>query len=472
MRIPELSDVSSTIRLPPMRDVAISERLGRLIDHPSFQRLRHVRQLGPLHLIYPGATHTRFEHSLGVYGLSVDYLRALLRDPQGSSLTEADIVVCFLAALLHDIGHYPFAHSLEATHIGGLNPPRHEALAEALVLGRLTEWCPAGTPTLAQEIERGFGVPVEDVLQAIRCKPQTHARPERRLVATVVSSGMDADKADYLERDALHMGLPFGAQHDRQRLLSALMIHPEGDRIALAQRGRTAAESFVFARYAMFSEGYWHHTARSVASMVEAAMRDLHGQGVLQGAAFQDLLLRLDDDRLLEHLCAKAKDGSAASALLGGLTRGQRRLYKRVLTLSLAYDDVALQTAYDRVFYLNAVQLDALRAALRVVVQRAAGRRLAPWELLVDTPPRDKDHVEDIDLVSSRGTVQALSRSSQIVRGVASDFVKVVKKIRVFVAPEVRASLGDSAAQERLRVALVDAILAFSADEDPQPRLL
>lgn len=472
MRIPELSELSSTVRLPPMRDVVVSERVARLIDHPAFQRLRLVRQLGPLHWIYPGATHTRFEHSLGVYGLSLEYLRALLRDPQASSLTEADICVGFLAALLHDIGHYPFAHSLEATHVGGIDPPRHEELAEAFVMGRVPAWQGGGTRTLAQDIEHGFGVPVEDVLQAIRWKPRAHARPERRLVATVVSSGMDADKADYLERDALHMGLPFGAQHDRQRLLSALMIHPEGDRIALAQRGRTAAESFVFARYAMFSEGYWHHTARAVASMVEEAMRDLRAQGVVQGEAFQDLLLQLDDDRLLEHLCGRAHEGSAAAALLRGLTRGQRRLYKRVLTLSLAYDDVPLQTAYDRVFYLDAAQVAMLREVLRGVVERHVGRRLQPWELLIDTPPRDKDHVEDIDLVSSRGSVQALSQSSQIVRGVASDFVKVVKKIRVFVAPDVRETLVERGTQEALRRALVEAILAFSPDDDAQTRLL
>src|SRR5690554_4182049 len=136
MTIAEFRGESGSIRLPPRRDVPLSARIVEVIDHPVFQRLRRVRQLGPLALIYPGATHHRFEHSVGVYGLAIEYLQALLRDPLAKSLTEADLLTCLLGALLHDLGHYPFAHSLEASHVGDLKPPRHEVLASELLYGR------------------------------------------------------------------------------------------------------------------------------------------------------------------------------------------------------------------------------------------------------------------------------------------------------------------------------------------------
>lgn len=441
------------------------------MDHPHFQRMRRVRQLGPLHLIYPGATHTRFEHSLGVYGNALDYLRVLLADPNvAQSMTEADLVVGFLGPLLHDIGHYPFAHSLEAAHVEGLNPPRHEALAEALIFGRLPGSSSAG-PSIAQAIEAGFGVNAEEVVQLIREKADRHPAPMRALVATILSSAMDADKADYLERDAHHMGLSIGAGFDRHRFLRALVAHPNGRSIALQSRGRMVAESFIFARYAMFSEGYWHHTARAVASMVEAALRDFREHSALTDEALTSWLITMEDEPFLERIVEHSPEGSDAWALLSRLTRGNRRIHKRILTLSLSYDDVAIQAAYEKVYGMSAVDRVALCARLRETVSRRVGRALGGWELLIDTPPRDKDRMEDVAIVDGLGRVTPLSRSSQVVRGIAGDFSRVVKKIRVYVSEDVRASLRASGTEWALREELLEVIYRFSTSDEGQPSL-
>lgn len=469
MKIQELTDSYATLRLPPARDVAMSRRVASIVDHPHFQRLRRVRQLGPIQLVYPGATHTRFEHSIGVYGNVLDYLRALLADPNvAQSMSEADIVVAFLAGLLHDIGHYPFAHSLEATHVGGLHPPRHEDLAEHLIFGTLPG---SKGPSIATEIERGFGVDAAEVVALIRQKPEQHPAPMRALVATIISSAIDADKADYLERDAHHMGLPYGALQDRGRMLRALVAHPDGRRIALRNHGRMAAESFLFARYALFSEGYWHHTARAVASMVEAALRDYLQQSQLEGQELTPMLVHLDDERFLETIAERAQEGSAAHALLSALTSDRRALHKRLLTLSRAYDDVAIRSAYEKVYALDAAGLEQLRQLLAEVVGQRLGRSLAPWELLIDTPPRDKDRMEDVDIVDSRGAVSSLAQGSQVVRGIAGDFAKVVKKIRVFVAPDIRNSLRVQGLDAETQAAALDAIMRFDASAAEQPSL-
>lgn len=465
----EFSSGVTSVRLPPRRDVPLSGRITDVIDHPVFQRLRRVRQLGPLSLIYPGATHSRFEHSIGVYGVAIEYLRALMRDPLAASLTAADIQVCLLAALLHDLGHYPYAHNLEASHTGGVEMPRHEELAADLIYGRLQVADGVGE-TLASLIERRFDVSADEVIGLIAAPASSHHRPERRLVASVISSGIDADKSDYLERDAHHMGLPFGEQFDRQRMLSTLVVHPHEDRIALTMSGRMAAESFVFARYAMFSEAYWHHTARAVAAMVEEALRDVYRQTPWEHDAFVETIIQQDDEQFLNAMRERARPHGAADALLSALTGGHRRMYKRILTLTLAYSDPSLRTAYDRIYVLDREQLDRLRRKLCVVIETVIGRSVKPWELLIDTPPRDKDHVEPIDVVRD-GIIEPLADRSQVVRGIASDFVKVVKKIRVFVSPEIRDAIDDQVPRRMLERRLVEAILDFRVETTPQQQL-
>lgn len=464
----EFSSGLDAVRLPPRRDVWLTPRILSVIDHPVFQRLRRVKQLGPLSLIYPGATHTRFEHSIGVYGVALDYLRALSRDPLSRSLTDADIQVCLLGALLHDLGHYPYAHNLEASHIGDTQMPRHEELAADLIFGRLQVG--RASRSLASVIEDQFDVTADEVVGLIATPASSHHRPERRLVASILSSGIDADKSDYLERDAYHMGLPFGEQFDRQRMLSTLVIHPNEDRIALTMSGRMAAETFVFARYAMFSEGYWHHTARAVAAMVEEALRDVRRHRTWDQDVLVQRILQQDDDEFLNAMCAEAPKQGAGYALLSALTDGQRRLYKRILTLTLAYSDPSLRTAYDRIYVLDRRNLDLMRQEMCRVIETIVGRSMQSWELLIDTPPRDKDHVEPIDVVRD-GVIEPLAQRSQIVRGIANDFVKVVKKIRVFVSPEIRAAVDAQVPRRMLERRLIETILDFNVSAEPQQQL-
>ena len=463
-----------SIRLPELRHVPVSERIAAIIDHPAMQRLRRVRQLGPTHLVYPGAVHTRFEHVIGVFDLARHYLVALDRDPLVSaSLTEADINVCLLACLLHDIGHYPFAHSLEALHHKGQETARHEDIGARILRGQVPTLC--GDSSLGGLIEQHFGVDVEEVCALMTQKPGSHERPERRLVATILSSGIDADKADYLERDSLHMGVSYGRHHDRARFLESLCASPEGDRIALTSKGKTAAETFVFCRYTMFSEAYWHHTVRAVSAMVERALADMQERDAMAPAALETLLLAHDDDGLLHLLRDRAPRESATAALLGALTAGRRSLHKRVLTLSRVAADLRLPAAYERVYGLRWPELDVLERLLLERVEREVGAVLPRHALLVDTPPRDKDRTETVQVVYEDGGQRRaywLEEQSRVVQGIATDFVKVVKKIRIFIAADARDAIAARGRLPALREVLLDTILNFSPEQALQPRLI
>lgn len=469
----ELLASHATIRIPELRNVAVTERLVAIIDHPAFQRLRSVRQLGPTHLVYPGAVHTRFEHSLGAYDMGRQYLASLLRDPNvAASLTEDDITVCLLGCLLHDLGHYPFAHSLEAIHRKGGDTPRHEDLSGSIIRNSVAPRTKG--PSIASIIEKQFGLDPAEVISLIKHKPIHHARPERRLVATILSSGIDADKADYLERDAIHMGVGYGRNIDHARLIGSLCASPSGDSIAISDKGRVAAEILVFCRYTMFSEAYWHHTVRSASAMMERALADFLHRDNPSREDLTSILLARSDDAFIQWLVDHSPAHSATHQLLGAMSGGSRALYKRILTLSRIKEGREEQTAYERIYHLTPDQLDDLEIRLRSTLSRLLGKKVGANALIIDTPPRDKDRIESV-LVVSHGATQTtatpLDQLSRVVQGIGTDFIKVVKKIRIFVAPELRAQLFEKCPPETVRAELLETILNYSPTESAQQRL-
>jgi HD superfamily phosphohydrolase len=458
---PELSAPGDAVvvRLPPAQNVPLTPRVLAVVDHPAFQRLRRVRQLGPTSLVYPGAVHTRFEHSLGVYHKATQYLHQLLRVPAfADRVTPGDLLTLLAAALLHDLGHYPMAHSLEALHHKGDDTPRHEDLGARLLLGELDPW--RGERPIADILEGSWGVDPARVV-ALLTRPRAALSDTDALLASVISGGIDADKMDYLERDSLHMGVPYGRSYDPARLLDSLTVESSGRAIAITAKGKIPAEIFLFARYTMFSEAYWHHTVRSVSAMVEAALSDLQAQGALgpRDALAADLLARSDDE-VLAWLAALSAPGTVAARLLGGITAQRRVLYKRVLTVSRLFEDEPEDTgAWARLMALDSHGLRATTATMRASLADALGLRLGPGELILDTPPRDKDRLEDVEVVFpalAGHRRRRLTEVSGVVQAISQDFLRVVKKIRVFVSPEWAAPL--RAHQPRVEAALLAAI--------------
>ena len=141
--IPELDGGGlKLLRIPAEMDVPVTPRVLQVLDTPAMQRLRRISQLGLVSHVYPGAVHTRFEHSLGVYRLACLALRHLLGSDAGLAerLTADEIKIFLLAALLHDVGHWPFCHAIEDLRLAEF--PRHEELARSLI-------CDSNVPLLA-----------------------------------------------------------------------------------------------------------------------------------------------------------------------------------------------------------------------------------------------------------------------------------------------------------------------------------
>ncbi len=302
------------VRIPPELDVPLTPRVRQLIDTAEFRRLARISQLGLVSLVYPAAIHTRFEHSLGVYRLALLYLRQLAHDERFAEAIRPDDAEVFLvAALLHDLGHWPFCHPIEDIRLPSVPQPR--AVRQQLPAGR-RDRRRAAARLGHQSARRGRAV-----------EREAPRRQAARSCASMLSGPIDIDKMDYLFRDSLHAGVPYGRHFDQQRLLGSLCLNEAGDGLAITDKGKTAAELMVFARYVMFSEVYWHHGVRAATAMLQRAFYLLHGSLDL------DALFRMTEGPLIDELERAAGSGPAGE-LLDGLFGPTRRLYKRLAQYS------------------------------------------------------------------------------------------------------------------------------------------
>ncbi len=438
--IPELAagtSPSGSIRIPDGRSVPMTQRLIRLVDHPAFQRLRRVRMLGPSYFVYPGAMHSRFEHALGVYDYTRQFLVHLLSDPtMADGLDEEDILTILCAGLLHDLGHYPFAHSLEALHLKGQDTPRHEEVGGRIILGHLEAL--RGQRSIATLLSDDWGVDPRRVIALCTGETSAFQSPNDPLLHSIISGTIDADKMDYLERDSHHMGVPYGRTFDRERLLSSLTLNGDATAIAIDAKGKVPAEMFVFARYTMFSEVYWHHTVRAASAMVENALAVFQSRANIDRDDLLASLLTHDDESFLRWLYQTSPSRSATRYLLRGLQPGARHLYKRIATYSPVYVETHKQEAYERIYALERASLFDLTSRLTARLGSETGQPLHPADLIIDIPPRDKDKLETIQVHYPEVSGQRfypLHELSRVVAGIQDDFITVVKKIRIFAHP-------------------------------------
>lgn len=402
------------VRIPPGVDVPITPRVRQLIDSPEFRRLAHISQLGLVSLVYPAANHTRQEHSFGVYRTAIEYLQSLATDERfASTIRPEDAEVFLVAALLHDVGHWPFCHPIEDICLP--QTPDHELFANSFLL----------EGELADTLRDDWGIKPRDVVSLLSGKPTDR---RGKILQSLLSGPIDVDKADYLVRDSLHAGVPYGQNFDRARLIRSLCLNEAGDGMAITEKGKTAAEMMVFARYVMFSEVYWHHTVRSATAMMQRAFYLVHGNIDL------DTLFRQTEAAFVASLTESAGNGPAAE-LLDGLFGPTRRLYKRLTQYSL-FESPEL---YRRVARQPYPWLVRCAEELAAGMSRALSRVVAPHEVLFDAPPTKLEVEFDIEVRDTHsGVYHRLGEISPMVRTLAREqFDDYVKRVRIFVHPRL-----------------------------------
>jgi hypothetical protein len=421
------------VRIPPEVDVPLTPRVRQLIDTADFRRLARVSQLGLVSLVYPAAIHTRFEHCLGVYRLALLYLQQLAHDERfAKTIRTEDAELFCVSALLHDLGHWPFCHPIEDIHLPSV--PSHEMFANSFLL----------EGEIADVLRHDWSVNPRDVVALLSEKPRDTTS---RILSSMLSGPIDIDKMDYLYRDSLHAGVPYGRHFDQQRLLGSLCLNEAGDGLAITVKGKTAAELMVFARYVMFSEVYWHHGVRSATAMLQRAFYLLHGMLDL------DALFRMTEAEAIEELRRVAggtgiasgtravggNGGTAAGELLDGLFGPTRRLYKRLAQ----YSFLEHREFYERLARRPYPWLAACAERFAAILSTSLGRVVAPHEVLFDAPPVTREVQFDVDIhFPKENCYRPLGEVSPVIRTLATEqFDDYVKRVRIFAHPRVAADL-------------------------------
>jgi HD superfamily phosphohydrolase len=439
-------------------------RVAAIFNHPCFRRLKSEPQLGWIREVFPGATHDRWAHSLGVFSALVTYFQSLLADSEVPTfrllVNEKDLDHAFVAAILHDLGQTAFGHDMEE---GCRFIYSHDDYVEDLL--DEDHW---GPPTLRDAIRQHWpDVDISRVLSILRPAideghksgvTKTHLAIDG-VSSDVISGPIDADKLDYLLRDSIACGVPYGLGIDVSRFLRCLTVTAKSmrdgtPRLALAYKakGRAAILSVLIARYQMWGAVYWHHTFRCIQAMFvhsAAATLDREWRGQRK---FGEAKLRVEDVRQLFYW--RVIVGKTWNACVGKLpaAKGLRDSQEppsavqeeRVLDLlwRLASPGIreliemlASRTLYKRVFEMRLGEMgpradySAMKSAM-TPAERAKKAKTLQQRLLdtVDTSMRERGPSESIAEETAR-TVLADLRKREIplvlldfpVRGISDD---------------------------------------------------
>jgi HD superfamily phosphohydrolase len=386
------------IRDPLWNNIEVEAEALAVLDTEPFQRLRYIRQLGHAFLVYPTANHTRFEHAVGTYHLARRALALLSDHGELGDVPAEEPALVRLAGLVHDIGHYPFSHALEEAGL-----PSHEDLAPRHFQH----------PELRAALEATGISDVANRLQALI------AGSSDSPLQGLISGSLDLDKLEYLSRDARMCGVPYGTV-DVDRLLQALAIvpTPAGTHVVgVREKGVSALESLLFARYQMYRNVYWHHAVRSATAMFKRAVRNAMAIGQLTVETIADSA----DEDLMHALRALEDDGLARRL-------HRRHLYKRVV--DVAGEDVPAGAGDWVAEHPDLVE--------RVEDELARELALEPGELLLDFPTKAKMLDVDMALLKKDGAVLSLGTSpgaEQVgIQRVADELHARARRLRVFAA--------------------------------------
>ncbi|MFW5717162.1 MAG: HD domain-containing protein [Spirochaetota bacterium] len=403
-------DFTTPIRDPLWGHIYLSDGLVSILDSVEFQQLAKIKQLGPSHLVYPGATHTRLAHSLGVYHIARRMIRALLTYDEAPPLSKEFVTAYLCAALLHDLGHFPFTHSLKELPL-----VEHEALAAAMVQ----------EGDLARRIRDRVGADPAIVARIIDESIDDGGCAEVRLFRRLLSGSLDPDKLDYLNRDAYFCGVPYGTQ-DIDFAISRL--RPNGmDGIALLSSGISAVENILFSKYLMYRAVYWHRNVRVATAMIKEGLYRALNEGLIH----ERDLYGLTDESFYAGFSARTEEPFELI----------RRVYDRQLYIpaaDLAFDDS--RESHRRLEDLP--QRAAVEERAQELVSARLGRPIAPLQVIVDIPEAVSFEV-NFPVIEQDTVLDYPDAGTVFTPHVIGDFTRTLRRIRLILEPRIAAELND-----------------------------
>ncbi len=387
------------IRDPLWKHIYLTSGMEKLIQTPPFARLTRLRQLGLAFHVYPGAVHTRFNHSLGVFHLAKRIIGVLINHEDCPPLSMEGVKAFLVACLCHDLGHFPYAHVFE----DNLPLIDHESLSAHKVLEK----------PLAPIIQNEIGTDPYWVASIIDTNIESvHAPQETDFYRTLLSGVLDPDKLDYLNRDAYFCGIPYGIQ-DTDFIISQ-MIPLSTYRVALRAKGIMSVENVLFSKYLMYRSVYWHKGVRAPSSIIKKSLEWAIHRGTVHPTDLYDL----DDTNFASTLAHK---DPTLAILIQAETKGK--------FLSLHEED------WDPERLGSARLLDP---AHRWEWERELAQRLSKLlsspvseaEVAIDVP-RSLSFEVELPIMQHGSIVPFIESNTVFAPDVVKSFTRVLKKIRI-----------------------------------------
>ncbi|MGL6228510.1 MAG: HD domain-containing protein [Culicoidibacterales bacterium] len=379
--------------------IYVKEKLiWQLIDTKPMQRLRRIHQLGGTFQAFPGAEHTRFGHALGVYEMSRLMIETVPDLQRQLNAREKLLIQC--AALLHDIGHGPFSHAMET--LFGMN---HEQLSIDLILDQKGE-----IYHLLQTVDAEFA---QDVAAIIA---KTYPR---QLLIQLISSQLDADRMDYLRRDAYFSGVPYG-NFDPIRILRVMRV--VDDRLVFKASGMHAIENYIMSRYHMYWQIYFHPIGRSYELVLSALIERLR---ILRTNGY---CFKIEPE-LIFTLMDQGQDIDLATYLL----IDENTIYYYVTMLTQEADQLLVEIAQrflNRQLLQYRVDADGTRFSQLKALCQAVAPELLPLcmrdEALIQQPyqyyqPNQAKNIVPLEFVLPTGELVDIAELSPIVRAISQE---------------------------------------------------
>ena len=375
--------------------VRVAPPFDRIVDHPVFQRLRRLQQLALLSEIFPDATHTRFAHVLHTFHLAKRFIRGLYHDTQFRMIfTQRDVDHVLAAALLHDIGQYPFSHTIEdlrklgdLCHVPMLRDIKYDQeLAREYMDLKVDEY------SSIRAMLEDCGFSVDSVLYLFQKTQKDQTSNALSVGRDIISGVIDVDRVSYLLGDSDRSGMSFGAAMDIDGLVESLCIKPgsrnQGASLCIEEGGVSAVEAMLTAVYWMYRDVYWRHTNRGFMAAVKFTFEVLMKYGGFTFGEYKEAVYGRSDWDALMYLHDQLASVARREKLditnpLGTIVALKRFGYRRVF--SLGADDGDDGTLYRRIIAQVSPALFGSMAA-GIAGHLPTAYRVRDGDVLIDVP--------------------------------------------------------------------------------------
>jgi serine/threonine protein kinase len=419
--------------------------ISDIIKHPAFTRLFDVKQLTLLRYVFVGAEHTRAMHMMHCASLAADLMQHMFSDARFRRTFESrDVRFAIVAALLHDINHFPFLHTFQESASSIFT---NRALFDDVMTSDFHHFTGIRHEPLG-DLLRSDGIDPESIWRVCYGE-RTAQRPDspvEQFVNSMLESGVDLDKLSYLVLDALHTGVPIGTGIDHARLMRSALMTPDPfgmECLAFDTKAMAAAESVVHARLANFRSIYWHPRNRALMTMFlhvadsinldDADGPDLRREFLVSSEA--DVVIRMN--ALYQERVGRPSPMAHLIPLRGA------GLYEELYQVP-AVGDWKHETV-SRI--LTGLSGSKSRSKDLVQLRRAVGAELIrrypgigkvhETDVLIDIPSRPTDGRIRTLLRDDRGAVEPISELSSAAHAAVVDFQRLAKSVRIFVAPKI-----------------------------------